>query len=171
MERWAELVLSDNLHPANANKSVEPLENETELVALMLSIPPEAVDLSEDEPTRGRGRPRRDFERYAALLLAAIFHEYTRHKPTRITRSDSMPTDRANTFDRDKTSPFYRFATACLRAIGLKASEDALREATERWNDPIKKRMIRQQLWGRLPRNEARRPEQAPSSTKNLTKS
>jgi hypothetical protein len=153
MERWAELVLGDDLHPGNANRSVEPIDNETELVAHILRVLPEAVNLTEDEPIRGRGRPRVDFERYAALLLAAIFHEYTRHKPTRITRWDARPTDRANTFDRDKTSTFYRFATACFQVIGLKASEDAFRETTERWerSRDFFKRSVQKQLWGGLP--------------------
>jgi hypothetical protein len=110
------------------------------------------VNLEEKETPRRRGRPRADFERYAALLLAAIFHEYTRQKPTRITRWDAMPTDRANTFDRDKTSPFYRFAMACFQGIGLKASEDAIREAAERWerSRDFSKRTVQKQLWGRL---------------------
>jgi hypothetical protein len=159
MERWAELVLGDDLHPANANMSVESIENETELVAFILAIAPEEVKLSEDDPIRGRGRPRRDLERYAALLLAVIFYEYTKAKPTRVTRADAMTADRANTFDRDKTSAFYRFATACFDTIGLKVSEDAFREATERWNDPINKRATRQLLWGRLPRANREGPD------------
>jgi hypothetical protein len=171
MERWTELVLGDDLHPTNANRSVEPIDNETELVAFVLSIPPEEVDPAEDEPIRRRGRPRVDFERYAALLLAAIFHEYTRRKPTRITRSDAMSTDRANTFDRDKTSAFYRFATACFEAIGLKASEDAFREAAERWerSRDFFKRSVQKQLWGGLPAFGKRSsdPEFA-SNTKSL---
>jgi hypothetical protein len=50
MERWAELVLNDDLHPVKANRSVEPIEDETELIAFMLAIPPEEVKLSEDDP-------------------------------------------------------------------------------------------------------------------------
>jgi hypothetical protein len=159
MARWAELVLGDDLHPANANRLVEPIENEAELVAHILGAPCEDLTPVEDEPTLRRGARRVDLERYAALLLAVVFHEYTRRKPTRITRSDVMPTDRANTFDRDKTSPFYQFATACFEAIGLKVSEDAFREATERWNDPINKRATRQLLWGRLPRANREAPD------------
>jgi hypothetical protein len=161
MDRWAELILEDDLHPANAEPAVEPIENMAELVAHILDAPREAVHLKEDEPVRRRGRRRVDLERYAALLLAVIFYEYTKAKPTRVTRSDAMPTDRANTFARDKTSPFYRFAMACLEAVGLTASEDALREATERWNDPIKKRALRQLLWGRLPCPEDQGPNLA----------
>jgi hypothetical protein len=152
MERWAELVLSDDLHPVNANKSVEPIENETELVAHILGVPPETVNLIEDEPVRGRGRPRKDMERHAALLLAVIFHEYTRRKPTRITRSFDVY-GLTNALERDKAARFYQFATACFEAIGLKASEDAFREATERWerSKAFFKRRIQQVLWGRLP--------------------
>jgi hypothetical protein len=153
MERWAELVLDDDLHPASAERVVEPIENMAELVAQILDAPREAVDLTEDEPARRRGRPRADLERYAALLLAVIFHEYTRTKPTRVTRWEET-----RTFDRDKTSPFYKFATACFAAVGLNASEEALREATERWNDRITKRRLRQLLWGRLPKAAEQSP-------------
>ncbi len=152
MRRWKFLVKEDR--DASKRREFVPIDDLDELVAYMCNIPRDAVDLEGDEPTiRARGRPRVDFERYAALLLAVIFQEYTQHKPTQITRSDAMPTDRANTFARDKTSPFYRFATACFDAIGLKGSEDAFREATERWEQStdFSKHEIQKLIWGRLP--------------------
>ena len=58
-------------------------------------------------PSAG-GRPRHDFERYTAVLLAEIFHEYTGKKPTR-------PNPELG------RSGFYDFATACFTEVGLTA--------------------------------------------------
>jgi hypothetical protein len=146
MRKWKLLV--KQAREANRHTTIEPLENEVELVAYLCDIPREAVDLTDDElPIRGKGRPRADLERYAALLLAMIFHEYTGRKPTRVTMSD-----RVRTFDRDETSPFYQFATACFEAIGLKPREDAFREATERWEQSVdfSKNAMQIHIWGDL---------------------
>jgi hypothetical protein len=79
-----------------------------------------------------------------------IFHEYTNAKPTRVSKNYETV---HNTFDRDKTSPFYRFATASFNAIGLKPRDVTFREATERWERSrnFYKQNFRLLIWGQLP--------------------
>ena len=85
------------------------------------------------------GRPRHDFERYAAVLLAEIFHEYTNNKPTRPNAELGR-------------SAFYDFAGACFAEIGLIVREFAFREATEVWQTAYHydRPMMHQLLWGQL---------------------
>src|ERR1700733_3681439 len=125
MNRWAEIVRDDADTPDNA-----PIEEEQELVGSIVGVPTETRYVEEDGTPARRRRERVDPERWAALLLAVIFSEFTKTKPTRITKDPDLVKD---TLARDKTSPFYRFATTAFEAVGRKPSESAFREATERW--------------------------------------
>jgi hypothetical protein len=150
MERWAKLALND-LHPSNADRpTVGSIENIDELVAKLIDAPPATRQYRTKQPPVGKRRPRADYERDLALALAVIFHEYTNAKPTRVSKNYETV---HNTFDRDKTSPFYRFATASFNAIGLKPRDVTFREATERWERSrnFYKQNFRLLIWGQLP--------------------
>jgi hypothetical protein len=120
MNRWAALVRDEIRARDKASRDDEPNENEPtiedldELVAKLLCAPPGTTFPEEDDPApQRRHRERVDLERWAALLLAVIFNEYTKAKPTRISKNHDAVRD---TDARDKTSPFYRFATAAFEA-------------------------------------------------------
>jgi hypothetical protein len=160
MNRWSALVRDEIRSRDEGSQDAEPtIENLDELVADLLCAPPGTVFPEVDNPAPVRKRRQRvDPERWAALLLAVIFNEYAKGKPSRITQWDHT-----DTFKRDKTSPFYRFATAAFKAAGLKPSESAFREASERWerSRQLSKRNIGRLLWGRL----TRVPEEPPNMT------
>jgi hypothetical protein len=94
------------------------------------------------------GRPRADKERYAALLLAVIYHEYAGEPPTRIVK----PRERAQD-EREYSSKFYNFAGAAFELVGLKPRPQAFREAWKRWkrSRDFSKDAVRALLWGGLP--------------------
>ena len=145
MERWASLVAgTDPCRSTEGVEPIEPMENEQALVDQLVFHAP--------RPKRVKqlGRPRADRERYAALLLTIIFHEYTRRKPKR--HSDAYK-------EVYTESPFYRFATASFQAIGLKAPLEILRETGERWDKSrdFNKRAMQQLLFRRPLRK--RRPK------------
>jgi hypothetical protein len=172
MNRWAEIVRQkdrvrarlldetddDFFRPIEEDEYVV-VENEDEHVAHLLGLP-RGTQIKEDEsspPLPKKGRRRVDPERWAALLLAVVFSEYTKAKPTRIGRN---PVKVTSTFERDKTSPFYQFATAACEAIGFYPSEKALREATEAWDRSrrFSKRKLHLLLWGQLPSDDSEGP-------------
>jgi hypothetical protein len=68
---------------------------------------------------------RADHERYVALLVGVVFHEYTGKSPKRIWDAYQ---------DTDHNSPFYIFAAAVFRWLGLAPSWQAFREVSERWD-------------------------------------
>jgi hypothetical protein len=138
MRRWAQILSEDERNATRPPDLREPLENESELVEELTGLPPCA-----NEPVSPRrGRPRRDFERWAALLLAHIFYEFTRGKPAR--HNDPIP--------NDPGSPFYAFCFASGRAVNLRMPSEVLREISEQWERSInfRKGHIRQLLWGQL---------------------
>jgi hypothetical protein len=94
------------------------------------------------------GRPRADKERYAALLLAVIYHEYAGESPTRIVK----PRERAQD-EREYSSKFYKFAGAAFELVGLEPRPQAFREAWKRWkrSRDFSKDAVRALLWGGLP--------------------
>jgi hypothetical protein len=98
-----------------------------------------------DKPRAGRA----DHERYVALLVGVVFHEYTRKSPKRIWDAYQ---------DTDHNSPFYKFAAAVFRWLGLAPSWQAFREVSERWDTSreFSKRAIKVLLFGGLQRVEAR---------------
>jgi hypothetical protein len=152
MNRLAELVCND-LDPREADKPpITEIENIDELVAKLIVPGPSKRQYHKKEQSIGKRRPRADFERDVALALAVIYHEYTGVKPTRISKNYETTTE---TFARDKTSPFYRFATASFNAFGLKPRELAFRKAIERWerSRDFHKRSFQLLLWGRLPKS------------------
>jgi hypothetical protein len=160
MERWAELLISDDAHPTRHEREPEPAEqlleallirgtyvfarpqsdNEQDLIDELLIRDPSK------RARRRRGkrttRPRADFERYAALLLALIFKKHGGRNPKRVWDHHSKYGD-----DR---SPFYVFAVASFRSIGLRAPKEVLRETGERWDKShgFSKRAMKQLLWG-----------------------
>jgi hypothetical protein len=155
MNRWAHLALNC-LHPTNADKPpLAPIENENELLAKI--APGARRQYRKKRPPMRKRRPRVDYERDLALALAVIYHEYTNAKPTRISKNYEAV---HNTYDRDKTSPFYRFATVAFNTIGLKPKEVTFREATERWEESkdLNKENFQLLIWGQLPHdgNEGR---------------
>jgi hypothetical protein len=98
------------------------------------------------------GKPRAgrvDHERYVALLVGVVFHQYTGKSPKRIWESYR---------DTDHNSPFYIFAAAVFRWLGLAPSWQAFREVSERWDSSreFSKRAIKVLLFGGLQRIEAR---------------
>jgi hypothetical protein len=85
-------------------------------------------------------RPRVDHERYAALLLGVIFHEYTGKAPKRWTTISG------------ETSPFYRFARDAFRAVGLYPRVQAFRWVGTQWDRSrgFSKGRMERLLWGDL---------------------
>jgi hypothetical protein len=152
MNRLAEFVFND-LHPREADKPpITEIENIDELVAKLIVPGPSKRQYRKKEQSIRKRRPRADFERDVALALAIVYHEYTGAKPTRVSKNYETTTE---TFARDKTSPFYRFATTSFKAFGLKPKELTFREASERWERScgFHKESFQQLLWGRLPRD------------------
>lgn len=145
MDRWSARVRE--LHPDCQDQNVSATPEEFEaLTALLINAPPGRRRRARIKQPIKR-RPRMDLERFAALMLGVIFSEYTGRPPTRI--SDAYR-------GTDNNSPFYQFARAAFKAIGLKPSPQAFREVCERWNcsDQFDKANIEQLLWGALsPRN------------------
>jgi hypothetical protein len=98
---------------------------------------------------RGRGRPYDDTGRFAALLLAVIFEEYTGKRPGRMTRERETDTRL-----RDKDSSFYKFCRAACDAVGSDVSDKAFREAIDElsgrgdWESNVP--ALRLLLWGEL---------------------
>jgi hypothetical protein len=142
MERWAELVIGDDSHPARYEREPEPteqLENEQELIEDLLIRDP-AKRVRGRRPKRAT-RPRADFERWAALLLAMIFDRHAGRKPKRVWDAYA---------ENDDGSPFYVFAMASFKLIGLAAPKEVLRETGERWDKSrgFSKRAMKQLLWG-----------------------
>ena len=80
MNRWAAIVRDDiRLRDQLSQDTAPPIENLEPLVADLLSAPPDIIPLDEDDPAPARERrPRVDLERWAALLLAVIFNEFTK---------------------------------------------------------------------------------------------
>lgn len=122
MERWAQLVGGSELE--------------------------KLISASTANTERHGGRPRIDMERRAAVLLAVIYYEYTKRRPTRVTRANQKTNS-----NKYRTSHFYSFAIGAFRAIGLPERENAFREAVERWGRPrgYSKRELRKELWRKLP--------------------
>jgi hypothetical protein len=77
-------------------------------------------------PKPSVGRPPADHERYIALLVGVVFHEYTLRSPTRIWDHDHRA---------EYNSPFYKFAEAVFLWLGLAPSWQAFREVSERWDN------------------------------------
>jgi hypothetical protein len=104
------------------------------------------------EAWRGPGRPPDDGSWMATLLLAIIFEEYTGKTPTQITRH-ILPGGEpiTDTKDRDKGSPFYRFAQACFAAVNEECPA-ALKQATfefqGKWDWYADFPKLREWLWG-----------------------
>jgi len=96
-------------------------------------------------PEPRAGRPRADHERYVALLVGVVFHEYTLKSPKRVWN---------DYHDTDRTSPFYEFAAAVFRWLGFAPSWQAFREVSERWDSSreFSKRAIKVLLFGGLQR-------------------
>jgi len=158
MNRLAELVFND-LHPREADKPpITEIENIDELVAKVIVPGPSKRQYRKKEQSIRKRRPRVDFERDVALALAIIYHEYAGAKPTRISKNYESTTE---TFARDKTSPFYRFATAAFNAFDLKPRELTFREAIERWERSrgFRKTSFEKLLWGRLANGNAGQPD------------
>jgi hypothetical protein len=158
MNRLADLVFND-LHPREADKPpITEIENIDELVAKLIVPGPSKRQYRKKEHSIRKRRPRADFERDVALALAIIYHEYTGAKPTRISKNFEATTE---TFARDKTSPFYRFATAAFNGLGLKLRDVTFREATEWWerSRDFRKKSFQLLLWGRLPNGIAGQPD------------
>jgi hypothetical protein len=126
MERWRDLVLKDRSDYTRRTKT----------------------------QARGRGRPYDDSGRFAALLLAVIFEEYTGKRPARTTRLTETDTEL-----RDKDYPFYKFCRAACDAIGIDTSDNAFVEAIDElsgrgdWEANIPG--LRKLLWGGLPMSDA----------------
>jgi hypothetical protein len=91
MERWSDLVRRDQREYKRRAKS----------------------------KARSRGRPYDDPGRFAALLLAVIFEEYTGRRPGRTTRWTENDTSA-----RDKDYPFYKFCREACDAIGMEHTTD-----------------------------------------------
>lgn len=132
------------------------IENEKDILKSLIIV--EARSGPPPEKKK-QGKPRRkrvDVERYAATLLAEIFHKFTGRKPTRVSRFGFT-----DTLMRDKSSNFYRFADAAFRAIKLKPSEAAFREGVEEFNNPstYSREMVHLALWGGIPRG----PDEPPN--------
>ncbi len=128
LQKWEEHVREQAHVPATEAERLGYMSDEEAdpLMAELLGVPPEAQENCEPtaESTARRGRPPADV--WPALILAVIFHEFTRKKPGRAEPNSDLGQQRAR-------SPFYRFADASYRAIGLRVQDAALREATERW--------------------------------------
>jgi hypothetical protein len=122
MEKWADLAREDR----------------REFVALIRNM------------KRGRKRPKDEVGRFAALLLAAIFEEYTGKLPGRSSRGRET----TDTKLRDKNSPFYRFRRAACDAIGIDVSDAALKAAIAELKGRGKLEAnfleLRKLLWGKL---------------------
>jgi hypothetical protein len=162
MERWAAEVLGEPLADISPTPGAdqfdwppEPDGWADELVKqIVLNPKPER----RGKPYKPR-RPRADRERYAALLLAVIFNEFTGLRPWRTWRNHpKTASDTAD--DTDKNEPFYQFGAEAFRAIKLEPTWKAFREATERWprSRGFNKQAMKQLLWGGLgPRQEQER--------------
>jgi hypothetical protein len=169
MDRWVQRALND-LNPRNADQPpIAKIENIDELIAKLTVPGPSRRQYRKKQESTRKRRPRADFERDLALALAVIFHEYTGTKPTRISKNYEVAHD---TFDRDKTSPFYRFATASFNAIGLKPKEITFREATERWERSrgFQKKSFQRLLWGGLHHDGNEGPPDLTWQEKRLTR-
>jgi hypothetical protein len=99
---------------------------------------------------RSRGRPYDDTGRFAALLLAVIFEEYTGRRPGRTTRWTETDTGK-----RDKDYPFYQFCREACDAIGMdditdKAFVEAIAELRGRGQWEANVPALRMLLWGQL---------------------
>jgi hypothetical protein len=99
---------------------------------------------------RSRGRPYDDPGRFAALLLAVIFEEYTGRRPGRTTRWTKTDTKL-----RDKDYPFHNFCREACDAAGLfdasdKAFVEAIAELSGRGHWEANVPALRLLLWGEL---------------------
>lgn len=91
------------------------------------------------------GRRRIDWERRAAVLLAVIYYEYARKRPTRVTWKRQK-----TKHQKYRSSDFYLFADQAFEEIGVREVPDtALREAVERWprSRGFSKWQLRRLLW------------------------
>jgi hypothetical protein len=107
----------------------------------------ELADLTQNME-RGRGRPPDDGGRFAALLLAVVFDEFTGTLPGRSTR-----TGETDTKLRDQNSPFYTFCRAACDAIGINvnaALKEAIAELKGRGKLEANFPGLRKLLWGGL---------------------
>jgi hypothetical protein len=121
MQRWAALACEDETAGADAQGEDALV---TQLDALVTQLIVNPAPERPAKPIKQR-RPRADRERYAAIMLGMIFHEFTGKRPKR-------------TWDpykeTDQKSPFYVFAAAAFRAMNFEPSWQAFREAGERWD-------------------------------------
>jgi hypothetical protein len=111
----------------------------------------ELADLTQDMK-RGPGRPPDETGRFAGLLLAVIYEEYTGKLPGRSNQLVNTDTDdvRASA----KGSRFYKFRRAACDAIGIDVSDAALEEAIAEIKSRGKLKAnflaLRIELWGGL---------------------
>jgi hypothetical protein len=151
MQRWALLVWEDDANRWNRRQQDRIVadnaggKDEDELIEELLikelATTDECSDASDMEQGRTPGAPPKRLERYATLLLALIFAEYTQQAPKRHC-VDGV----------DDNSPFYKFARASFEAIKIKTPYEILRETCEDWphlgeND---KQQLKRLLWGQL---------------------
>jgi hypothetical protein len=99
---------------------------------------------------RGRGRPPDDTGRFAALLLAVIFEEFTGKLPGRSNPLIDTDTDvRTN-----KGSRFYKFCRPACDAVGIDATDMAFRVAIDELKGRRKLEAnflaLRIEVWGGL---------------------
>ena len=100
-------------------------------------------------PLKRPKRGRHSADRYAALLLAVIFHEYTGDPPTR----------KWNARKKMETSPFYVSSSIAFPAIGLPTPWSALHDVCKRWDRSrdFYKRAMEVLLFGGLEPKEGER--------------
>jgi hypothetical protein len=150
-EVWADNNEFEWYEPPQGEGPTVPREEwgalEAQLIADLTGLPIEQVSASTDG--RRRGRPRVDKARYAALLVGVVFHEYTLKPPKRIWDVYK---------ETDENSPFFVFAAAVFRMIGLEPSVQAFREVGERWDRSrgFRKRLIERILFDGLSRKSKR---------------
>jgi len=100
---------------------------------------------------RGRKRPKDEVGRFAALLLAMTFEEFTGRLPGRSSRGRET----TDTKLRDKNSPFYGFSRAACDAAGVDVSDAALKAAIAKLKGRGKLEAnlleLRRLLWRGLP--------------------
>jgi hypothetical protein len=120
MQRWAALVLAAATPDA-------PIEHETALAREIIENAPKRR-IREPKSTR-RGRPRADRQREAALWLAIIYNHFSNREPSRTHREGETAAAK-----RDNSSPYFRFADASFRAIGITPSVGALRWVVDNWS-------------------------------------
>ncbi len=144
MNRWAQRVKEARRKRPEVRRPHE-IENEKDLLKRLIVVETRSGAPPQKER---RGKPRRkraDAERYAAILLAEIFHKFTGREPSRVVRVGIT-----ETFERDKSSLFHKFATAAFEAVNLQPSEAAFREAVKEFKNPraYSRGAVHRALWG-----------------------